>query len=119
MGARSGLFYGDGYIDALCTEGAFGNPKPAKLFINRGSGDFSDSGQEMGLFTWSWIGSADLDNDNDLDLVISTFEQPTQIWINDGQGNFHDSELRLGNNGKFHGLDIGDLNGNNKPDICH
>ena len=110
-------FDNDGDIDAFIISGSLTTSEPANVFLNDGNGNFTDSGQELGMFKWCWVESSDLDQDNDLDVVISTYGNPLQIWLNDGSANFSDSGLRLGGNYSYHGLDIGDLDGDGDKDI--
>jgi hypothetical protein len=110
-------FDNDGDIDAFVISGGLSVSGVAKIFFNDGQGAFYDSNQELGQFNWCWVGSGDLDQDNDLDVVISTYGKPIEIWINDGSGFFTDSNVRLGGNNPYHGLDLGDLDGDGDLDI--
>lgn len=93
------------------------NGLPALVFFNNGTGQFSDSGQRLGTFGWSWVEAGDIDADDDNDMVISIFGQPLQIWINNGAGYFTDSALRLGGNNLYRGLELSDLDNDGDLDI--
>ncbi len=110
-------FDGDSDIDAFIIPGEITLTKPAIVLLNDGSGNFSNSGQELGLFNWCWVESGDVDYDGDLDVVVTSFGKPTQIWLNNGGGSFFDSGLRLGGNNSYHGFDIGDLDNDSDLDL--
>jgi len=110
-------FDGDQDLDAFIVNTGDVNGLPALVFLNDGTGQFTDTGQRLGSFKWSWIESADVDNDNDSDIVISIFGGPMQVWLNDGSGYFTDSGLRLGENNLYRGMDLGDLDKDGDIDI--
>lgn len=110
-------FDGDQDLDAFIINRGEVNGLPAKVFLNDGTGQFTDTGQRLGSFKWSWIESADVDNDNDSDIVISVFQGQMQVWLNDGSGYFTDSGLRLGGNNLYRGMDLGDLDKDGDVDI--
>lgn len=73
-----------------------------RLFLNDGSGLFSDSGQILEAGDASGAGLADLDGDGDLDLFVAVQNGANTIWINQGgaqggsEGVFADSGQMLG-----------------------
>lgn len=97
-----------------------------RIWFNDGKGNFTDSGQKLGGFVGA-AKAADFDSDGDVDLIICedaggekglVFSDgaPNKIWLNKGTGFFKDSGLRLGNSNTI-SVSVGDLNGDNKPDI--
>jgi VCBS repeat-containing protein len=63
------------------------SPETNTLWLNDGSGQFTDSGQQFSGATKSEIG--DLDGDGDVDLIIaSSFFHDAEVWLNDGSGSF-------------------------------
>lgn len=110
-------FDGDQDLDAFVINTGNLNGLPALVFLNDGTGQFTDTGQRLGSFKWSWIESRDVDADNDSDIVISIFGGPMQVWLNNGSGYFTDSGLRLGGNNLYRGMDLGDLDKDGDVDI--
>lgn len=98
-----GDFDGDGDLDAVFSNMQFNS---SKIYINDGSGRFTDSGQQL-TQQGHGVGVGDLDGDNDLDLFITCahfgvnnvwHHKPSKIYINNGQGQFQDSGQDLGDN---------------------
>ncbi|MFW5700383.1 MAG: FG-GAP repeat domain-containing protein [Cyclobacteriaceae bacterium] len=71
--------------------GATGSGVTTVLYINDGSGKFTEANNNSFTGVWkSSIAFADIDGDNDQDLLITgEAEQPvTELYVNDGSGNF-------------------------------
>ncbi|MBT3305960.1 MAG: hypothetical protein HN377_05690, partial [Alphaproteobacteria bacterium] len=107
---------GDGDLDIFAFNRYYGN----QVFLNNGSGTFTDTGQSLGQYGNGWDTRADgelvdIDGDGDLDAVVAT-EAANEIFINDGRGNFELVSLGVGT-GWTNEVHIGDLNGDGQKDI--
>ncbi len=112
-------FDGDGDLDALVANGfRTGGSYPALVLWNDGQGQFTDSGQRLNKTMGAEFGVGDLDADGDLDVFVSNFDLPNEVWLNDGTGHFSDSGLRLGaNTDASTKPSLGDLDGDGDLDV--
>jgi len=117
---------GDGDPDALVGNShdaptSSNPPEPFKLFINDGSGHFSDSGQVLGASRQGSVALADMDGDGDLDAVLFNRDHmaesgPNRVLLNNGRGRFADWGLNFGNSITAGGA-VGDLDGDGDLDV--
>jgi hypothetical protein len=97
IGSALGDVEGDGDLDVVeavfpCTTCEGSN----RLWLNNGSGGFSNSGQNLGkYFTWA-VAIGDVDNDGWLDIVLANQNQPNRVLKNNRNGVFNDSGQALG-----------------------
>ncbi|MBU0491593.1 MAG: VCBS repeat-containing protein [Chloroflexi bacterium] len=112
-------FDGDGDLDALIANGfRTGGSYPTILLWNDGRGQFTDSGQRLNATMGGEFGVGDLDGDGDLDVFVSNFDLPNEVWLNDGAGHLADSGLRLGKNTDMSTRSsLGDLDGDGDLDV--
>jgi len=97
-GVRLADLDGDDDLDAFIVNGDEPNgiSRPNRVYLNDGTGIFTDSGQRLGMAVSISVELADLDGDGDLDAVVAngtrsfgrTIEQPNEVWLNDGAGVF-------------------------------
>jgi hypothetical protein len=110
---------GDGDLDAFVPNGLFfPGGQPNEVYVNDGSGVFTDTGQMLGSENSGGVGLGDLDADGDLDAFIANggyWSGANRVWINDGTGVFTDSGQLLGS-GHSLAVALGDLDGDRDLD---
>jgi hypothetical protein len=71
---------GDGDQDAFVTNKNQAN----KVWLNDGSGNFTDSGQSLGSSYSYDVSLGDLDGDGDQDAFVANYDgQPNKVWLNE------------------------------------
>lgn len=92
-------FDNDGDLDlyiAKCRQGVNSSSDPRRinqLFVNDGSGNFTEGAEARGLKigAQSWTADfGDYDNDGDMDCFVTNHDAPSQLLENDGAGYFTD-----------------------------
>jgi hypothetical protein len=92
---------GDGDLDVLVAN----DMQPANLFVNDGTGHFTEEGEQRGFArgsegrTTSAMGLSveDFDGDGDFDVLRTNFDfEPNSLHVNDGRGHFEDRARQLG-----------------------
>jgi len=93
---------GDGDLDAFTADSLYlddiGEPVayiPNAVWLNDGSGFFTDSGQRLGSQRSYAVALGDLDGDGDFDAFVGN-RGSDEIWWNDGQGQFSFGEQTFG-----------------------
>ncbi|MDA0661030.1 MAG: FG-GAP-like repeat-containing protein, partial [Planctomycetota bacterium] len=109
---------GDHDLDAFITSVHSNAIWFSTVWLNNGSGVFTDSGQRLGGADARTVQLADLEGDGDLDAFVANVlsDLANRVWVNDGNANFTDSGLRLGNS-HTQTLAVGDLNGDGTVDL--
>jgi hypothetical protein len=110
-----GDFDGDGDLDAYLANGnQQGGNFPDRVWMNDGTGKFTDSGQRLGRSNGRSVEVGDVDRDGDLDAVVGNGTtlfgiagQSNVVWWNDGSGMFTSGQ-ELGNAATT-GVAIGDI----------
>jgi hypothetical protein len=107
---------GDGDLDAFVANYYAGSGQSNTVWLNDGSGTFTDSGQYLGISASSDLALGDVDGDGDLDAFVANFSgEPNRVWLNDGSGTFTDSGQSLGSSDS-RGVALGDLDGDGDLD---
>ena len=99
-----------------------------RLFHNNGDGTFTDVSEQSGIAAAVGKGmgavAADLDGDGWMDIFVSNDTVPNFLFHNNGDGTFKETGAFAGvaysENGQAKsgmGADVGDFNGDGKPDI--
>jgi uncharacterized membrane protein len=80
---------GDGYLDVYLANTSFDvTDLPDEVWLNDGTGHFTNSGQNLDTAFGLIPALGDLDADGDLDVYISEMAYaPDEVWLNDGAGN--------------------------------
>jgi hypothetical protein len=79
-----------------------------RVWVNDGSGTFTDSGQALGSSDSLGVALGDVDGDGDLDAFVANATQANRVWVNDGSGAFTDSGQALGSSVSS-GVALGDV----------
>ncbi len=115
-GLALGDFDGDGDLDAFL---AIASGHPHQVWLNDGSGTFSDSGQVLRAPLAHGVALGDLDGDGDLDALTSHGDRQggsgVRVWLNDGSGQFAESDVRLGDDYSLQAA-LADLDGDGDLD---
>ncbi|HPE35082.1 MAG TPA: T9SS type A sorting domain-containing protein [Bacteroidales bacterium] len=108
-------FDGDGDLDAVVVRNG-GSGFVGKYFINDGTGQFMDSGQELS-YGCDGVGSGDIDSDGDMDIAIAPFYGHIHFWVNDGFGNFMPGDSLFDASAFYADVILKDINFDNHADI--
>ncbi len=106
-GVGLGDLDGDGDLDAFVVNYTH-SVKYNQVYLNDGTGVFSDTGQTLGDAASLDVALGDLDGDGDLDAFVANKFESNCVWENDGHGQFTDSEQSLGVAPSY-GLALGDV----------
>ncbi len=93
------------------------------MFLNDGTGHFTESGQDLDIFDAYDVKLADVDGDGDLDMIVAaSIDKSTgrlsRVFLNDGHGRFSDSGQNLGTpNCEAKEIAIGDLDNDGDIDL--
>ena len=116
-GVAAGDLDGDGDLDAIFANAWFlSSGLPNTVWLNDGTGTYSDTGQTLGNAPSYAVALADFDGDGDLDAVYSNSDEISRVWLNDGTGTFTDSGENLGTADSL-GVAVGDLDGDGDIDV--
>ncbi len=115
-GLALGDLDGDGDLDAFAANGGPFFDQPNQVWLNDGTGLFTDPYPGLGYAGSTGVALGDLNDDGQLDAFITNHDiQPNEVWFNTGDGNFTDSGQRLGHSNSWV-VDLGDLDGDGDLD---
>ncbi len=102
---------GDGDLDMVA-----GNERqPNRVYLNDGTGTFTDNGQRPGNST-GFMALGDVDGDGNLDLVAED-HRDIRIYLNNGRGAFTDSGQALRKKISASSIAMGDIDGDGDLDL--
>ncbi|MBE0504057.1 MAG: CRTAC1 family protein [Desulfuromonadales bacterium] len=113
---------GDNFPDLYVVNGRYPVGEPNKLYINNKNGTFTEQAKARGVEDANWgLGAsfADIDNDGDLDLFVSNYVGPNNLYVNDGKGNFtqSSSQIKGSHEGWGKGPTFGDIDHDGDLDL--
>ncbi len=130
LNLRHADYNNDGSADVLVLRGAWrgeGGQYPNSLLRNDGDGTFTDVTREAGVYerlptqTAAW---GDFNNDGHVDLFVGnehspSLDAPSSLYRNNGDGTFTDIAADVGVevNAYVKGVDWGDVNNDQRPDL--
>ncbi|MBC6425328.1 MAG: VCBS repeat-containing protein, partial [Ekhidna sp.] len=109
--------------DVLIT-GWAGSKRIAKLYLNDGSGNFTEKtmGVDFPGVEYSSIAFADVDGENGPDVLITginnDFERIAKLYVNDGSGNFTEKTMGVDFEGvQYSSIAFADVNKDGHQDV--
>ncbi|SVD89414.1 uncharacterized protein METZ01_LOCUS442268, partial [marine metagenome] len=113
---KLGDFDGDGDLDAFEANYNEGN----RVWLNDGSGSFTDSGQNLnqgGSYNnSSGVDLADLDGDGDLDALVANEYDYSKVWLNNGAGVFSYTSQNIDHGHYSYDVELADFDGDGDMD---
>ncbi len=112
---------GDGDPDAFVAYWGHPRGQPNRVWLNDGAGQFTDTGQQLGVAASSDVVLADVDGDGDLDAFVANQADsthhplPNTVWLNQGRAGFTHSGQAIGNACSY-AVPLGDLDGDGDLD---
>jgi hypothetical protein len=104
-------------LDVILTNFDLSGGLPTRVWLNDGSGRFSEGPTLPGVFKGT-VSFGDLNNDGNPDAVATNHDAKAQIWLNNGSGTLVDSGIRLGaSSDKNESAAIGDIDSDGDVDI--
>ena len=83
---EAGDFNGDGAVDLVVSTNSINADCPVQLWLNDGSGTFTESSECVSRVATAALKPVDFDRDGDLDLTAGFFPSQVQMLVNNGSG---------------------------------
>ncbi len=109
-------FDGDNDLDAVVVRGG-GAGFVGRVFINDGTGQYTNSGQEISYGNAEGVDAADIDGDGDIDIVVAPWHGNVIFYLNDGLGVFMPGDTLFEATNFYNGIILKDQNFDGYPDI--
>ena len=108
---------GDGDLDAFIANGGpySLDGQPDELWLNDGSGVYSNSGLGLGSLSSYGAALADIHQDGSLDVFVAGYRGGNRLWLNDGNGNLTLSSPGFGTESAAD-VALGDIDGDGDID---
>lgn len=107
---------GDGDLDLIVTNGDRRQSFPTRILYNDGSGKFKFGDQNLTPVYAGRVGVGDLNGDNHLDVVLTSYNQPNEVWLNNASNGFT-KMLELEDKGAFHTALLEDIDNDGDLDL--
>jgi hypothetical protein len=113
---------GDNFADLYVVNGRYPAGEPNKLYLNNGNGTFTETSKAAGVDDANWgLGAtfSDIDNNGTLDLFVSNYVGPNNLYLNDGKGNFTlaTEKIKTDHEGWGKGPTFGDIDHDGDVDL--
>lgn len=112
----------DNFPDLYVVNGRYPAGEPNKLYLNNGNGTFTETSKVAGVADPNWgLGAtfADIDNNGTLDLFVSNYVGPNNLYLNKGDGTFTvaTAKIKTAHEGWGKGPTFGDIDHDGDLDL--
>ncbi|MEM6574485.1 MAG: VCBS repeat-containing protein [Pseudomonadota bacterium] len=112
---------GDGDLDAITANAGLLsgtiNGESNRVWLNNGTGGFTDSGVALDLLRSEAVALADIDGNGFLDIWFANLDEPDSLWLN-SSGSFSRAEVALGASNFSQSVVAADFDGDTDADFA-